>query len=184
MRKQNKNHTKKVALIVAIVAIAVAAGAYVRYAKSKSPKDLKNVQSAGQNTKGEVSERPADEADSSQKTDTTQQTDAKRDQDASAQPVDIITPSGNFVSSHEVNMDSLVASSCVTTPGITCTIMLANGKDTVSLRPQSTDKEGASYWEWTPKQVGLHSGEWSVKAIATSGANTKSATDALTLKVK
>lgn len=139
------------------------------YSQRERPRELEDAKSIGQQTKGETQQgvqtpKPGkkDEGDSSQT---------------------LLEPSGNFVSSHEAGMNSLVASSCVTTSGAICTISFTKSGVTKTLPSQTTDREGAAFWEWTPKQVGLSPGEWTIEAKANKSGQDKTAKDAEVLKV-
>lgn len=96
----------------------------------------------------------------------------------------LITPIGNFVSSHHVTMSTPIASVCNTTSGATCVISFVANGVTKSLTTEMTDSTGAAYWNsWTPKSIGLSVGSWQVQATAQLNGQSKSATDALTLEV-
>ena len=108
--------------------------------------------------------------------------------DAPVQPtVDLISPSGTFVSNHHVNLSDPqqlnVQSNCTTTPGAYCSIHFINGSVNKALPSILTDAGGAAYWSWNVKNFGLTAGTWQVVAIASSGNSTMSTTDALNLEI-
>jgi hypothetical protein len=101
----------------------------------------------------------------------------------------LINPSGDFVSNHHPNLSgtpapNTISSVCTTTPGAQCTITFSKGGVIKSLPVQTTDREGSTYWNWKLQDIGLSQGTWEIKAIATLGAQTKSATDAISLEVQ
>jgi len=95
----------------------------------------------------------------------------------------LATPTGDFVSSHNSTEHSLEASVCNTAPGATCKITFTHGGLTKALEAKITDGNGSAYWNWTPQDIGLTSGSWQITAIATSGNQTKTATDPMNLTV-
>jgi len=96
----------------------------------------------------------------------------------------LITPTGTFVSNHHPSDTSQTETSvCNTTTGATCQIVLTQGDLVKSLAAQTTDRGGVAYWTWTPKEVGLSSGNWSVQAKATLGSQVKTADDAINLVI-
>jgi hypothetical protein len=96
----------------------------------------------------------------------------------------LVEPSGNFVSSHHVSGSSNVASTCNTTPGARCAITFTRNGITKSLPSKTVDAGGAAYWDWQPEDIGLTVGTWQIKAVAKSGTQTKTASDALNITVK
>jgi hypothetical protein len=120
---------------------------------------------------------------------TTQPGDNKSNSTATS-TTNLITPSGDFVSAHgtsehPIPLSATLASVCNTTPGVSCKITFtAPDGTTKSLSSQLTDRGGSAYWNsWTPASIGLTTGSWQVKAVATSGSQTKTATDAMELVV-
>lgn len=136
----------------------------------------------GQQTKGEVPTEQQGEPQTDQ-AEVSPKDSQKAVGNSPGTAVEIKDIAGNFVSSHEVGRDSRMASSCVTSPGVKCTITFIKDGVNKSLNEQVTDREGAAYWEWTPKQIGLSAGEWKIEARAWNDSNSKTAPDALTLKV-
>lgn len=96
-------------------------------------------------------------------------------------------PTGNFISTHSffLSANPQMESICNTTPGATCKITFTNGNTTKSLATQVTDRGGATYWAWKPKDsnINLTPGTWTVAAVVQLGTQTKTATDATTLEV-
>lgn len=102
--------------------------------------------------------------------------------------VNLITPTGDFVSDHHPNLSGSPApnsmtSVCNTTPGATCAITFTNNGVTKSLPTVTTDAGGAVYWNWTLQNIGLTVGSWQITAIASLDGQTKTASDALQLVV-
>lgn len=102
----------------------------------------------------------------------------------------LIVPTGDFVSAHgtsehPIPRTATLASVCNTTPGVSCKITFTSPDGTVkSLDAQVTDRGGSAYWNsWTPESKGLSAGRWQVKAVVTSGSQTKTATDAMELVI-
>lgn len=100
----------------------------------------------------------------------------------------LLAPSGNFVSNHTPNLagkpsPNLIQSTCVTTPGASCTIIFTKNGVTKMLPIQTTDLEGAAYWEWKLQDYGITEGEWTVQAKATLGSQTQTTNDSLMMKV-
>ncbi len=97
-------------------------------------------------------------------------------------------PSGDFVSNHRPSVSgspapNTMSSVCKTSPGATCAITFTKGDTTKSLMAQTTDSEGATYWDWKINTVGLTAGTWKIQAVATFNDKTITATDAIDLEV-
>jgi hypothetical protein len=98
--------------------------------------------------------------------------------------VNLLTPSGNFVSNHRPKDNRADQQAvCVTTPGASCEIIFTNGSTTRSLPAQTTDRGGATYWTWSPVSANLTAGSWKVQAKATLHDQTKTASDATNLEI-
>ncbi len=100
----------------------------------------------------------------------------------------LITPYGNFVSDHTPNLGgsphpNLMSSVCTTTPGAHCQISFTNGSITKYLASQAVDSKGSTYWTWYLQDIGLSTGDWTIKATATLNSQTETAVDPLVLKV-
>lgn len=156
-----------------------------KYLVSDEPRDLSNATSIGPNTKGSPSENTsASQFIGGGEADDDDKTSEQRSDSATDSVVEVVAPTGNFVSSHNVSLDSLMASSCVTTSGATCTIVFMNGGTEVALEERLTDLEGAAYWEWKPGQIGLATGDWTIEARAASGNVIKTSRDTLVLRIR
>jgi hypothetical protein len=104
--------------------------------------------------------------------------------------VTLTAPTGDFISDHSPNLSgspapNTEASTCSTTPGAYCTIEFTNTSTGAvkSLSQETTDEGGSAYWNWTLQSVGLTTGTWQVKAVATLGTETQSASDAMNMVV-
>lgn len=103
-------------------------------------------------------------------------------------PTALVIPTGNFVSNHHPNLSgspapNLIASSCTTTPGATCQIFFTKDGATKSLPAEITDAGGSAFWNWKLQDYGLGQGTWSIRAVATLGSQTQSASDSQDLVV-
>lgn len=137
------------------------------------------LDTASQNTKGEVSPTPNPSNPS------TPPDKESGNQSSGAKP---ITPTGNFVSNHNPNLSgsptpNTEESVCNTTPGAKCEIIFTKDGITKSLPAQTTDNGGAAYWNWKLQDVGLTEGSWKVTAKATLGSQMVTADDAVPLVV-
>ncbi len=169
-KKKRKNSLR--GIVITLVVVALAGAGYWYYVSHPRPKDVSKAPSIGQQTKGEQGQ------------DSTPNKDNNSDGENPETPQVLLEPIGNFVSSHEVEMNSLIASSCTTTSGADCVITFTKDGVTKSLAKQATDSEGSTFWEWTPKQIGLSPGDWTIEARATLHADSKSSKDASALTVK
>jgi hypothetical protein len=120
-------------------------------------------------------------------TTTTQPGDNKGDAGGGTAAV-LLTPSGTFVSNHRPNLGGLpapntITSVCTTTPGATCTITFTKDGTVKQLDPRTADSEGSVYWNWKLQDIGLTTGSWKIKAVATLNGGTKTAADSLDLTV-
>ncbi len=170
MKNKKKRGNKKLGVIITLAVVALLGAGYWYYASHPKPKDLSTSRSIGQSTKGET-KQPDDSGSNETK------------HDKPTTPKKLLEPSGNFVSSHEVETNSLIASSCETTSGAKCVINFTKDGVTKSLNAQGTDSEGATFWEWTPKQIGLTPGDWTIEAEASLGTDTKISKDAEVLRI-
>jgi hypothetical protein len=104
-------------------------------------------------------------------------------------------PTGTFVSNHgsadqPVDPTTGEASNCITTPGASCSIQFTQNGVSKSLSAAAAsdsakdDQNGTATWSWTPANVGLTSGSWTVTAIATLNGQTKSTQDPTLLTVQ
>lgn len=172
MKNKKKRKNSKIRIAIILVVAALLGAGYWYYVSQPRPKDLSGSPSIGQQTKGEKGQ------------DNDPVTGEKSQDKSSAPPRVLLEPTGNFASSHDVETGSLIASSCTTTSGATCVIVFMKDGSTKTLPAQKTDSEGSTFWEWTPKQIGLSPGEWIIEARATLNGETKSSKDASALTVK
>ncbi len=93
-------------------------------------------------------------------------------------------PFGNFVSSHTINMEVNESSVCNTSVGATCVISFTKDGVTKSLESKATNSDGAAFWQWTPKSIGLTTGTWQITATASANGQNASATDQQKLEVQ
>jgi hypothetical protein len=138
----------------------------------------KSDRTIGQTTKGEA--EPETEAKND---------DSKKQEEPGSTAKKLLAPAGDFVSNHEPNLDgspapNMLESVCVTTPGASCTISFERSGIIKTLPAQTTDAEGAAYWNWKLQDYGLTEGEWNITAKATLDDQTKTSQDSLKLNVK
>jgi cytoskeletal protein RodZ len=112
----------------------------------------------------------------------------KKPDNAPAASIKLIAPSNSsFISAHNLsysaNKSTNLSSVCKTSPGATCYIAFTKNGIIKSLRKEKTDAEGAAYWKWTLAELGITQGTWQVKAVASYNSQTKTAYDAMDLKV-
>ncbi|HYH36495.1 MAG TPA: hypothetical protein VD706_03280 [Candidatus Saccharimonadales bacterium] len=95
-------------------------------------------------------------------------------------------PFGSFVSSHSASLNGASGqqSTCITTPGATCTITFTNGGVVKELPAKTTDGNGNATWEWDVKAAGFSEGNWTIKATATLNGQSQSVTDPKALRVQ
>jgi hypothetical protein len=99
---------------------------------------------------------------------------------------ELLKPSGQFVSNHKPGQNGSPVSEqsvCNTTPGATCEIRFQKGSVIKSLPSHTADAGGAAYWTWTPDEVGLTAGNWTVTAVASLNGKSLSSADSLALEV-
>jgi hypothetical protein len=101
----------------------------------------------------------------------------------------LLSPSGNFVSNHHPNLGGSPAPSaeqsvCNSTPGATCRIVFTKGDITKTLAAQTTDNNGATYWNWDVKDAGFTEGTWQITVTADINGQSKTATDSQDLVVQ
>lgn len=192
MLLKNKNSRAKKRVIVAIVVVAVVAGIFVVLELTgithvfKKEKPYIPPQTIGQENKGEGGDLAAPSTSSSagvtSNNVSTQQAPTKRESTPTT-ITNLLTPSGTFISNHTATMATTENSVCVTSPGATCTIVFTRGAVAKTLPAQTTDNEGAAYWNGWKIGSYLSSGTWTVQAKATYNGQTKTANDALKLTV-
>lgn len=101
----------------------------------------------------------------------------------------ILAPSGNFFSKSKAGLNDQEQSTCNSTPGASCTITFTKESVTKSL-PSEVVNDSAkesqvafATWDWTPANLGLSSGNWTVTAIASLNSQSKSTVSGVNLQV-
>jgi hypothetical protein len=196
VRKQRR-FNKLIWLAVAIVALAIIIAVLeltntTHWFHDSKAVRTSNQESAGQNTKGEVSSgngsvqssQSGSSSNSSQPS-TSQPGDQKASSGGTnTTTTTLVVPTGDFVSAHHVSLSTPISSVCNTTPGATCQITFTQNSVTKSLAATVTDRGGSAYWNsWKASSIGLTTGSWKVQAIATLDGQTQTAADALSLEV-
>lgn len=177
---------KRTYILIALAVVLLASGGYLLSRRS-TPGGTNSAQSgapAQVSTKGTgTNTQSADSSPSQQATGSSTVT-AKGGGSAGG----LLTPTGQFVSNHHASLSSSLTSKetsvCNTTPGASCTIQFTNGSSTKSLPSQVADTNGTTSWSWDVNALGLSDGNWSIKAVANSNGQTKSALDPLNLVVQ
>lgn len=176
-----------VLLLVTAAAVVLAGAAVTVYLVNKH--NQKPAATASQNTKGEPAATPvpAPRGNSSSTSDNStsgasQPGDNKSNSDSDSQ-VTLASPTGDFVSAHHIKLDSQISSVCNTTTAASCTIKFESNGVTKSLKLQTADRGGSTYWDWKAKDIGLTPGTWQISAVATLGSQMKTTADATTLEV-
>jgi hypothetical protein len=106
------------------------------------------------------------------------------DNSSASSAVNLVAPTGNFVSAHHISVSTNISSVCNTTPGASCKITFTKAGTTRAVALKATDSNGSAYWNnWSPASVGITAGSWHVQAVATLNGQTKSTEDALLLEV-
>lgn len=98
----------------------------------------------------------------------------------------MVSPTGSFVSNHSPGQNgspTTEQSFCYTTPGAICVIEFVKDGETKKLSPQTVDGSGATSWTWDVKDAGFSQGSWIIRAVATSGGQSKTTVDPLKLEV-
>lgn len=99
------------------------------------------------------------------------------------------TPTGVFISHHKPNLSgspvsNSLSSTCVTTPGVLCTIQFKKDGVVKELPVKQADSDGNAYWTWSLQDIGLTQGTWTVSAVAKNNSLTATANDAVPLTVE
>lgn len=97
-------------------------------------------------------------------------------------------PTGGFVSDHHPNLSgspdpNSLTSVCTTTPGATCQISFSQNGTIRSLPDETTDRGGSAYWNWTLQGLGLTTGSWQIRAVATLNGHTATTIDPMDLEI-
>lgn len=188
-RQRKQPSRKRLYISIAAVAAAVILGGFVLFNVLRSDSQVTPA-ATGPQTKGETSASSTSKSGSA--AGTTAGSSANQDKSnptGGSTNATLIAPTGTFVSNHHPNLGgqpapNKMSSNCTTTPGASCQISFTLGSTTKSLPSKTTDAEGSAYWEnWTLQSIGLTQGNWAVKATATLGDKTSSATDGQELVV-
>lgn len=108
-----------------------------------------------------------------------------KDVDSPPAGSELLVPSGNFVSSHSISLETANEESvCLTSPGASCSITFTKNGITKTLPAQTTDNTGATVWHWNAKDSGLTEGNWHIAATATLGDQKKTVNDLQDLTVR
>jgi len=184
-----KSFNKKWVLgLVCLVVIALV-GTYLYVHKKPTPDGA--VSTASQNTKGEASSNgsSADKTSDTKTGASTEPGDEKSNSDTATSSTEPpLTPAGNFISNHHPNLSgspapNTISSVCTTSPGASCVISFTKDGATKSLEAQTTDRGGATYWNWKLQDIGLTSGSWKVTATASLNDKKVSSEDAMNLEI-
>jgi hypothetical protein len=103
--------------------------------------------------------------------------------------INLVAPSGSFVSNHRPSLSGSSApsqevSTCNTTPGAQCYIEFQQGDTVKKLDAQTVDGNGSTNWKWDVAKAGFSEGSWQIKAIATYNGESKTTTDSFSLEVQ
>jgi cytoskeletal protein RodZ len=178
-------YTKRAKLLLLVGVIVLLVGiAGVSYALFHDSNKAPEV-TASSDTKGEVSNGSKTASGSTDTTTTLPEDNKSSTGGSSSTPTNLIIPSGVFVSNHFPQQGGTTAlqSNCTTSPGATCQISFTKDGVVKSLPAQTTDKGGATYWNWDYKDLGLTTGAWHVEAKANYGSQTQTATDGLDVTI-
>lgn len=167
--------TKKIT--VTLIIILLVAGSVWIY--SSSHKKTAPIYS-NPDTKGDVNRKTETASSSDHNASTTRPN--------SDNSLPLISPTGTFISNHHPNLSgnpapNKMASTCLTSPGVYCSIAFSRDGVTKSLPEQITNSGGATSWSWRLQDIGLTEGSWQVKATVRSGTKTQTAFDAMNLEV-
>lgn len=95
-------------------------------------------------------------------------------------------PSGGFVSSHKVYVNSpenIEESTCMAKKYLHCKIIFTKQGKTVELPTRRLNELGMASWAWSPRQIGLTVGEWDITALLTEVVSAPKTKDPLKLTV-
>lgn len=180
MIKHKKNY-KKALLVGGLLAIIALAGLYSYKHDSKAVTSNNSSTKVGQSNNS-VSQpiKPSTNTANTAK----QPGDKYPTNSVSNSNADVITPSGTFVNNHNPKTTDSMLSICSTTPNIQCQITFKKDGVIHRLPQQTTDNNGNTVWSWTPKSVGLTTGNWQIVVTASSGTKSASVTDPIALEVQ
>lgn len=185
LKKMEPRNRQRYLWVVGIVVVALLVGlAVVKLTHNHHP--------SKQSTTGDVTAQPTRRASSSSDKNTesgsSQKSTSSSDSSNAKSPVlpgsgsssskNLTAPYGQFVSNHHpASVNTAESSVCSTSSRATCIISFTMGGHTISLPAKTTNGSGSAAWSWTPKQLGLSSGSWSVTATAKLSSQQKSAKD-------
>ena len=83
-------------------------------------------------------------------------------------------PTGQLLNLHTISLsaDPAMESACQTTTNASCEIQLTQGSITKTVGPKSTDSSGIALIDWKAQALGLTTGQWTVRAVATQNGQT------------
>lgn len=185
MNHQKRQHQMQLkTLVFSLVVLATIFGlifwSYKHWGKNDTVTLTTNPTTASQSTKGETSNKAANQSATT--------TDTAKGQPSGVPGVPLILDC-NFVSNHHVSLSDvsaagIEASSCTTTSNAAVKITFARGGITVNLPTKNADKSGGVFWSsWRPIDYKLSTGTWSVSASSTLDGKTIVAEDSSPLEV-
>lgn len=176
-----KSSNKKILTTIAILSILATGIVYGIYYKNKYRQDTSGAYTVGDvQTNNDQVEKPKNEIGDSTET---SNIEPQKSTNRTASPRALVAPSGNFVSAHNVKSSSIIESVCVTSPGAKCSILFIMGGVTKSLNEKTADHEGITAWTFKPSDLGIKSGSWEIKSVASLDGQTKETKDAMKLEV-
>jgi hypothetical protein len=175
-----KRWINKKSVFVSASVVAIAVIAVLIFMRSNSTSDSTDHTTANPLTKvtGNQNSQDMNDPDAEQVAETSNQKHSSGDSNLA-----LTKPWGTFVNIYHAEMDDQMLSTCNTTVGATCEIIFTSGSTSISLPVEKTDKGGAVYWSWKPKDYDFYKGLWSIKVIARLGDQTKTSTDAQSLEI-
>ena len=187
MALKNRFTSKKLLASIVILLVLVVAGFYYHASRPNKGSGVIPTKDTAANvtahTKQDTSTTTADSSTA------TPAESAKNSPGVTQGSTSLKAPDGTFVSNHRVSLSGSPQqkseqSVCNTTPGATCYIKLTKDSITKTLKEQTTDSSGATYWSWNIDDAGLTVGTWQVSAIAILNGQTKTTPDGIDLVVQ
>lgn len=177
--KQFLTRRKKL-LFVASIVVLLAIGAFVFYKMTIETPSVTSTPSTSQ----EQDQQAAQQGES-QKNPASVQSNSQSDKQASGTTSSgaPASPQGNFVSSHRVGLSDSIESICATSSGASCQITFTRNGVVKSLDSNVVSSNGSVSWVWTPDSIGLSSGSWEIKAVASQNNLQTEAKDPRNLEV-
>lgn len=188
IRKNKHSNYKKIILAILLLALlVVGVFAYKQFKENRELNKSGVYVVETKNSTEDVAEKEATiPEDDTTNTEDSAPEDDRKYENPKGEGVSSATlkePRGNFVSIHSVSANTKLESTCVTSPGAKCKIILTRGSVIKELNEMTTDQNGYTAWIWAPSEIGISSGSWTVKAVATANNQTKEATDATPLEI-